>query len=250
MTAHHDFLNPRCIPSKLDLYGPRCGTLRAITEQLSNFHGTLLDVGCGQMPYKSLILASPSRVQKYIGLDFPRTAGLGGYAQLPPPDLEWNGQAIPLAPDSVDCAICTEVFGNIRDVGALMREIARVLKPGGFFYFTTPFFWPLTDVPYDSYRLTPFVLERFLTESGYEDIRIKSSGGWDASFGSMIALWVRRRPWSPWKRSILSLLATPVVKVLTDRDIPPERFVQSTMLTGTAGTARKPITANHKDLDV
>ena len=236
---HDDFLNPRCLPSKLDLYGARRGSLKAISAQLPNFHGKLLDIGCGRMPYKSMLISAPSRVEKYIGMDLPRLVGLPGYTQLPSPDLIWDGQIIPLEANSVECAICTEVFEYYPDVSALIKEIFRVLKTNGFLFFTSPFLWPLHDYPYDLCRYTPPYLESKFSEAGFVDIQMESRGSWDACLGSMIALWVRRRPLPSWKRAALSVLATPLVYSLTNRDVPPARFSEQSMLTGIAGTARK-----------
>jgi SAM-dependent methyltransferase len=244
MKDHHDFLNPTCVPSKLDIYGARRGSLKALTEQLPNFHGTLLDIGCGRMPYKSMILAPPSRVEKYVGMDLRSDLRFIAYKQFGPPDLEWGGETIPLEANSVDCAICTEVYQQCPDIGAVMRETARVLKPSGLLYFTSPFLWPLHDKAYDLCRPTPHFLDCLLREAGFEDIQMKSRGGWDASLASMIALWVRRRALSRWKRAVLSVLATPVVRFLTDHDRPPPVFTDQTMITGIAGTARKPAALN------
>lgn len=129
-----DFLAPACRPEKLDSVTMRRAILRKLTEQLVNFEGVLLDVGCGDMPYKPLLTAPPSRVTRYIGLDleYRETARVR-------PDILWSEGKIPLADDSVDCAISTEVFEHCPDPEAVMREIWRVLKPRGLLFYTTPF---------------------------------------------------------------------------------------------------------------
>ncbi len=172
-------------------------------------------------------------------MDLNSTLRADAYQQFGPPDLQWDGQTIPLSANSVDCALCTEVFGQCPDVGALLREANRVLKLGGLFYFTSPFLWPLHDGPSDLCRLTPHFLDKLFKAAGFEDVQMKSRGGWDASLASMIALWVRRRPMRSWKRNLLSRLATPIVRRLTDRDQPPPVFTDQTMITAIAGTARK-----------
>jgi ubiquinone/menaquinone biosynthesis C-methylase UbiE len=42
-----------------------------------------------------------------------------------------DAQALPYDDDSVDAAILTTVLGEIPDQGAALRELARVLRPGG-----------------------------------------------------------------------------------------------------------------------
>src|SRR5258706_7312881 len=81
----------------------RNGIRRQLSGALSQFSGTLLDVGCGQMPYKKLVESPPSRVKRYIGLDLRDRP----YCI---PDLEWDGKTIPLDSESIDCAIATEVL--------------------------------------------------------------------------------------------------------------------------------------------
>ncbi len=240
MSQHHDFLHPLCSPSTLDIYLSRHKILNSLTEQLGNLHGTLLDVGCGRMPYKSILLAPPSRVEKYIGLDLRADLRGKPYQKFGAPDLEWDGSIIPLDAEAVDCAIATEVFEQCTDVETLMRETLRVLRPGGLLFFTVPFLWPLHDAPYDQYRFTPFALERHLRNAGFEHIQMKALGGWDSSLAQMIGLWVRRRKMGQWKRRMLSRLALPIVRFLIKRDSPQPVFKDQTMITGISGIAQKP----------
>jgi SAM-dependent methyltransferase len=232
MKSVDDYLSPHFAAPFLDLYLTRSAILRALKKNLADFSGTLLDIGCGFMPYRSVVFSPPSRVQKYIGMDLAENI----YQK---PDLEWDGQTIPLDNDSVDCALATEVFEHCPEPHAVMGEACRVLRPGGTLFFTVPFLWPLHDVPHDEYRFTPFALERHLRNAGFTGISMQAQGGWDASLAQMIGLWVRRRPFSPFKRAVLSRIAFPVVRYLVRKDDIPVRFDEGTMITGLTGTARK-----------
>jgi SAM-dependent methyltransferase len=233
MVEQDDFLNPVCIPSKLDIFPAQRMILDALMEQLHGFRGTVLDIGCGNKPYKRLLLSPPSRADNYIGLDLRDKA----YSV---PDLEWDGRRIPLGASSVDCALATEVFEHCPEPEIVMKEAVRVLRPGGMLFFTVPFFWPLHCVPHDEYRYTPFALERHLNRSGFDQIKMKALGGWDASLAQMLGLWVRRRPMAGWKRRILSSLAVPVVQYLFHRDRPPTVFADQSMITLISGIAITP----------
>jgi 2-polyprenyl-3-methyl-5-hydroxy-6-metoxy-1,4-benzoquinol methylase len=45
---------------------------------------------------------------------------------------------IPFKNDEMDAVVCLDVFEHIPDDGKAMKEISRVLKPGGTFIFATP----------------------------------------------------------------------------------------------------------------
>lgn len=234
------FLNPVLKCGNLDRYIVRKSILNALKTQLVDFEGTLLDVGCGQMPYKALLTSAPSQVTKYIGLDLEDSE-----IHKNNPEITWKNCKIPLAKASVDCAIATEVFEHCHDPGAVMSEICRVLKPGGLLFFTVPFLWPLHEVPHDDYRYTPFSLRRHLIASGFASVKIEPLGGWDASMAQMLGLWVRRRPIGKLVRRILSIIVMPVIYLLLQMEKGTETyFNEGTMITGLSGICRKPSNRN------
>ena len=129
LSEHCEFLTPACSSTTVDIFLVRRAILDALSSQLKNLHGTVVDVGCGYMPYKPLVLASPSRAERYIGIDLHENI----YRS---PDLEWDGSAIPLKEKSVDCALATEVFEHCPEPELVMRETLRVLKSGGLLFLT------------------------------------------------------------------------------------------------------------------
>jgi SAM-dependent methyltransferase len=233
MNDAHPFLNPKPAPDRLFDYRLRRDIRDALTAQLPNFCGTLLDVGCGQMPYRSLLTSPPSRVVRYVGLDIE--GSLHGR-----PDLEFDGHHIPLEDHSMDTVLATEVLEHCPEPGQLLVEIRRVLKPGGLFFFTVPFFWPLHEVPFDFFRYTPYAMQHLLEQAGFSEIQIRAHAGWDASLAQMLGLWLNYRGMRPWKRRALSRLFQPLVILLNRLDEPPAAPGESIMLTGLSGTARTP----------
>ena len=230
MDISRDFLEPRCSPGRLDNFGVRRAIVEVLRKELPNFKGIVLDIGCGHMPYRSLVLQAPSQATKYIGVDLK----INLYRK---PDLEWDGVTLPLEAASVDVALATELFEHCPAPDVVMKEAFRVLKPSGRLFFTVPFLWPLHDVPHDEYRYTPFALERHLRDAGFTDVVVHALGGWDASLAQMIGLWVRRRPMAARTRAVLSWLAVPVARYLLAKDEPPKQFEESSMCTGFWGTA-------------
>jgi SAM-dependent methyltransferase len=232
MTVDLDaYLRPRLTPRNLDRFLVRKSLADAVRGVRSRLSGVLLDIGCGYMPYRELLLAPPSRVTKYVGLD------LAAHPNYPiSPDLVWDGMTIPLPDESVDSAMATEVLEHCPEPDLVLREIHRVLRPGGVLFLTVPFLWPLHDAPYDHYRYTPFALERMLKSSGFEQVEIHARGGWDASLAQMLGLWARRRPMRRPVRAAVSLLLLPVVRLLSLSDRAP-RFESNPMVAGLTGIA-------------
>jgi len=122
----------------------------------------------------------------------------------------------------------------------VLKEVFKVLKPEGIFFFTVPFLWNLHEVPNDEYRYTPFSLERHLKNAGFKEINLNATGGWHAAMAQMLGLWVRRSPMSNTKRKWLSILLKPIIQFLIKMDIPAQiTFKEGQMITGLYGTAKK-----------
>ncbi len=228
------------IPFKLntlDLFYIRTSIFAALKENLQIFHGKLLDFGCGQMPYKEFILKN-TLVREYLGLDINKALK---YDKTTKPDFYWDGKSIPLDDNSFDCILATEVLEHCPNPELTLREIYRVLKAEGILFFTVPYLWPLHEVPNDEYRYTSFSLQRHLGSTGFNNIEIKSLGGWNASLAQMLGLWARRSEisTSKYKRRIFSFILKPIIKYLIKHDNKNDIFKEGMMITGFYGTAQK-----------
>ena len=51
--------------------------------------------------------------------------------------LVGTGEALPLADGSMDYVVCVDVLEHVADLGGVINEVRRVLKPGGLFLFDT-----------------------------------------------------------------------------------------------------------------
>lgn len=220
----------------LDRYYIRTSIFNALKETLPKLKDNLLDIGCGKMPYKNYILKN-SKVTNYIGLDIENALE---YEANIKPDFTWDGIKMPFENNTFECAFGTEVLEHCPEPEIVLKEVFRVLKPGGIFFFTAPFLWNLHEVPHDEYRYTPFSLERHLKNSGFKEIEIKTTGGWHAAMAQMLGLWVRRSPMSNTKRKWLSILLKPIIRFLIKMDkIGQVTFKEGQMITGLYGTAKK-----------
>jgi len=230
------FIDIKLGKENLDIYYIRISIFNALKETLPILKGNLLDIGCGKMPYKNYILEN-SKVTNYIGLDIENALE---YDTDIKPDFTWNGKTMPFENNTFECAFGTEVLEHCPEPEVVLKEVLRVLKPGGRFFFTVPFLWNLHEVPNDEYRYTPFSLERHLRNSGFKEIEIKATGGWHASMAQMLGLWVRRSPMPQTKRRILSAIIKPIIKFLIKIDKPElVTFKEGLMISGLYGVARK-----------
>ena len=126
MTNLDEFISPKLRPRTLDIYFVRNAIFAALNQVLPFLSGTLLDVGCGQMPYRDFIL-SHGRVTRYLGLDLENNA-----LYRNAPDITWDGETVPLPENSVDCVTATELLEHCPEPDGTLTEIFRVLQPGGY----------------------------------------------------------------------------------------------------------------------
>ncbi|WP_366184809.1 class I SAM-dependent methyltransferase [Flavobacterium ovatum] len=231
-----NFINIPFNKDNLDRFHIRYSIFNALKVTMPKLKGNLLDIGCGKMPYKEYILKN-SKVTKYVGLDIEKALV---YDETVKPDFVWNGNTMPFDKAIFECAFGTEVLEHCPEPEIVLKEVYRILKKDGVFFFTVPFLWNLHEVPHDEYRYTPFSLERHLRNSGFSEIEIKATGGWHASMAQMLGLWVRRSPMSHKKRKYLSMVLKPIIGYLIKKDKPNTvTFKDGQMITGLYGTARK-----------
>jgi len=95
--------------------------------------GTLADVGCGS---GDLWRAVGRAFTRCIGVDAVRYDGLPADVDLRVADLD--ATALPIADASIDVAAAVEVIEHLDNPRALVRELVRVVRPGGWIVVTTP----------------------------------------------------------------------------------------------------------------
>ena len=97
-----------------------------------------LDLGCGE-GYGSHML---SRVAEYVvGSDIDSVAIEHAKATYSAPNLEYrvaDAAGLPFSDHEFAACVCFEVIEHVKNPGAILREVARILKPDGVFIVSTP----------------------------------------------------------------------------------------------------------------
>jgi predicted TPR repeat methyltransferase len=227
------------------LYVVRTLLHKSLNKNLHLFKGTLVDLGCGEMPYKQYILDHTDKVTEYIGIDIPSQDQHEQYRKVKP-DYIWDGKKIPLENESADTFIATELFEHVNNIDEILGEIKRVLKNDGLLYFTVPFLWTLHLVPNDYYRYTPYSLKEKLTQAGFKNIHIGITGGRSAALAQMISIWAATIKWEI--RGIKKIMFTlfeivvlhPIIRLLLwkDNQRTSDDYSEGTMPTGFYGYAK------------
>ena len=141
----------------------------------------VLDIGAGGCPYRALFKHCRYETQDFAQLEGSQLSNLSGYGAI---DYISDITSIPVADASFDAVLCTEVLEHVADPAAAIREMARILRPGGQLFLTAPLGSGLHQQPYHFYGgFTPFWYRRFLGEAGFDQVRVEPNGGFFKFYG-------------------------------------------------------------------
>ncbi len=149
--------------------------------------GTLLDVGCGK---GDLLPFVNTHCNRYVGCDVVKYAGFPSELEFCKVDLDTG--RMPLDDNAVDIVVSAETIEHLENPRAFVRELTRVLRPGGLLVVTTPnnlsFLSKLTlmlknnynmfqdaDYPAHITALLEIDLKRIVTECGLTDLNTRFS---------------------------------------------------------------------------
>lgn len=130
----------------------------------------LLDAGAGEGQY-----AHHFPRQRYTGVDL----GVG--------DTDWNYAgldavadlcALPFPDGTFDAALNIVTLEHLREPGRALREMARVLKPGGVLLLIVPHEWEVHQAPHDYFRYTCHGLRFLVEQAGLEVRSLEPAGGY------------------------------------------------------------------------
>ena len=114
---------------------------------------------------------------------------------LPGVDVAADAQQLPFPAGLFQRVECDAVLEHVRDPERVMREIERVLVPGGYAHLVTPFCHPFHEFPADYRRFTPDGLKAMAGEMEVED------AGWRTGPTATMLIFLLEyvKMWLPWR---------------------------------------------------
>ncbi len=144
----------------------------------------LLDVGCGYMAIRREIEALG---MEYHGLDIRPIEGV----QYVMDAQEMKG----VPSDTFDAVLCLEVLEHVEFPQKVMREIHRVLRPGGALVLSVPHLSRIHDAPSDYLRFTSFGIAKLSAETGFTVILSHARAGLFSFLGHQVSTLLITSSW-------------------------------------------------------
>ncbi len=120
----------------------------------NNICGAMLDVGCGQKPYRALF----SKIEKYDGIDFKTYSVNKDFSAAQPDyffdDAYYTTGVLPFENATYDNTCAFQVLEHHPNPALLLSELTRVTKPGGYIILSFPLLGGLHELPNDYQRYT------------------------------------------------------------------------------------------------
>lgn len=147
----------------------------------------VLDAGAGRAPYRDLFNHAEYETADFEAVD-------KAYA---PSTYVCDLAAIPVEDGRFDHVVFNQVLEHVPDPAVVLKELHRVLKPGGTMICTCPLFYPEHETPYDFHRFTQYAHRRHFEAAGFRIDRLDWVEGYLGTAGFQLQMMVRRLPGSP-----------------------------------------------------
>jgi SAM-dependent methyltransferase len=137
----------------------------------------VLDAGAGDAPYAGLFAHCD-----YQTSDWENSPHEGARTA----DVIGSLEALPVEEASFDAVMTTQVLEHVRDPLAVLRELHRIVRPGGSLWLTAPLVWELHEEPFDYFRYTSHGLESLIADAGFAQIEVRPLGGYFTTVGQLL----------------------------------------------------------------
>jgi SAM-dependent methyltransferase len=131
--------------------------------------GMLLDIGCGLRPYADVF-----PVDRYFGFDLPDSPRPTDQKR---PDVWFDGTTVPVRDNSAQHVLCSAVLQYCSNPDSYLRELTRILRPGGNLILVVPQSEPLMEAPFDRYRFTLSGIQSLCAAQGLRVLQAQPAVG-------------------------------------------------------------------------
>lgn len=165
---------------------------RHMRDKLSRFapllRGRVVDIGAGNKPYREFF----QHVDHYLGANTRGYYGQSVSDEIARNTDVWIDGTLPLpfTAQEFDNVVCFQVLSIIDKPEEFMRELSRILKPGGRLILSTDFLYPKWD-EHDSFRYTDASLRALAGKTRFSVIAIEGFGGYLTTVHAMTMRWIR-----------------------------------------------------------
>ena len=125
----------------------------------------VLDLGCGAGDSVEQFRSLNANVD-WLGVDLPASPEVATRTRTDAEFRTFDGRSIPADDDSIDVVYCKQVLEHVEDPRALVTDVARVLRPGGWFMGSTSQLEPYHSLSVGN--ITPYGLHRLLQRAGMD----------------------------------------------------------------------------------
>ena len=159
-----DRLLPRCIRQRTDAEIYSIGKFMGSVAASIAGGSKVLDAGAGCRPYAELFAHTD-----YESTDFVDRQDVHSFVcdlhRIPKPDNHY------------DAIVCTQVLEHVEFPQQVIRELYRILKPGGKLFLTAPQGWGIHLAPYHFFNFTSYGLNSLFNHAGFDVRSIDPRGG-------------------------------------------------------------------------
>jgi SAM-dependent methyltransferase len=153
---------------------PKCYTRSVLKIVLPKYcKGKTVDVGAGRAQYRNLI---KKYSDSYVTVDNLSSSYEFSDKDIKP-DIISSVLEMPFEENSFDTVVCTEVLEHVEDPFALMNEISRILKKGGYCIVSSGWIAAYHREPKDYWRFSPDTYQLLCDKAKLELVELHKQGG-------------------------------------------------------------------------
>jgi SAM-dependent methyltransferase len=130
----------------------------------------VMDLGCGKGDSVDLFRSLDQAV-RWVGVDLERSPEVDERVRDDAEFVTFDGTSLPFEDRSFDLVYCKQVLEHVRQPDPLVREVARVLAPGGWFAGSTSQLEAFHSR--STFNHTPYGLTLVIEDAGLEVIELR-----------------------------------------------------------------------------